>query len=88
MPTWNPLQLEAERAFVDGWRQHGLDVDLASLTHPGEYHHVPEYLATHGWETVERNITDLLGAMGLARARRGGPGDTAFVPEYVTATRT
>ncbi len=88
MPTWNPLQLEAERAFVDGWRQHGLDVDLASLTYPGEYHYVPEYLATHGWATVERNVTDLLGAIGLAGQRRGGPGDTAFVPEYVTATRT
>lgn len=87
MPTWNPLQLEAERAFVDGWRQRGLDVDLASLTHPGEYHYVPEYLAAHGWETVGRNITDLLGAMGLNRRRRNGPGDPEFVPEYVTANR-
>ncbi len=86
MPVWTQLQLEAERTFVDGWRQHGLDVDLASLTYPGEYHYVPEYLATHGWETFQRNVTDVLGAMGLARPRRG-PGDTAFVPEYVTATR-
>jgi methyltransferase (TIGR00027 family) len=85
MPTWNPLQLEAERAFVDGWRQRGLDVDLASLTYPGEYHYVPEYLAAHGWEPVGRNITDLLGAMGLGRRPRNGPGE--LVPEYVTATR-
>lgn len=87
MPTWNPLQLEAERAFVDGWRQRGLDVDLASLTYPGEYHYVPEYLAAHGWETVGRNSTDLLGAMGLTRRRPNGPGDPEFVAEYVTATR-
>lgn len=45
MPIWTPLQLEAERSFVDGWRRHGLDVDLASLTHPGQYHYVPEYLS-------------------------------------------
>lgn len=85
LPTWNPLQLEAERAFVDGWRQRGLDVDLASLTHPGEYHYVPKYLVSHGWETVGRNINDLLGSVGLGAGRRNGPG--AFVPEYVTATR-
>ncbi|TAM64175.1 class I SAM-dependent methyltransferase [Mycobacterium sp.] len=87
MPTWNPLQLGAERSFVDGWRRRGLDIDLASLTYPGEYHYVPEYLTTHGWETLGRNIADLLGAMGLGRRRRTGPGDAEFIPEYVTATR-
>lgn len=87
MPTWNPLQLGAERAFVDGWRQRGLDVDLASLTYPGEYHYVPEYLAANGWETAGRSITELLGALGLGRRRRTGPGDSEFIPEYVIATR-
>lgn len=87
MPTWNPLQLGAERAFVDGWRQRGLDVDLASLTYPGEYHYVPEYLAANGWETVGRDLTELLGAMGLGRRRRTGAGGSEFIPEYVTATR-
>ncbi|BBZ49753.1 class I SAM-dependent methyltransferase [Mycobacterium heidelbergense] len=87
MPTWTPMHLEAGRAFVDGWRQHGLDVDLASLTYPGEYVHVPEYLAAHGWETVERNVVELLTGMGLAGLWRGGPGDLAVVPAYVTAVR-
>ena len=87
MPTWNPLQLGAERAFVDGWRQRGLDVDLASLTYPGEYHYVPEYLASNGWETAGLGITELLGAMGLGRRRRTGSGDAEFIPEYITATR-
>ncbi|MDM4138588.1 MULTISPECIES: SAM-dependent methyltransferase [Mycobacterium] len=87
MPTWNPLQLGAERAFVEGWRQRGLDVDLASLTYPGEYHYVPDYLASHGWETTGRRIAELLGAMGLGGRRRTGPGDSEFIPEYVTATR-
>ncbi|OBG59574.1 SAM-dependent methyltransferase [Mycobacterium sp. E3339] len=84
MPTWTPLLLEAERSFVDGWRRHGLDIDLASLTHPGRYHYVPEYLGANGWAVVQRGAGDLLGAMGLPAPARGG---TEFVPEYLTATR-
>ena len=67
MPTWTPVHVEAGRAFVDGWRRHGLDVDLTSLTYPGEYRYVPEYLAAHGWQTVERNVVDLLTAHGSGR---------------------
>jgi methyltransferase (TIGR00027 family) len=85
MPTWTPLQLEAWRAFVDGWRQQGLDVDLASLTYPGEYRYVPEYLKAHGWETVERNVVDLLTTIGMASMWRGSTDDLAFIPGYVTA---
>jgi hypothetical protein len=81
------LRLGAERAFVDGWRRRGLDVDLASLTHPGEYHYVPEYLASSGWRTAGLGITELLGAMGMGRRRQTAPGDAEFVPEYITATR-
>lgn len=84
MPTWTPLQLEAEQSFVNGWRRHGLDVDLASLTHPGQYHYVPKYLAARGWETVQRDVTELLGAVGVFGWR---PVGADFVPEYLTATR-
>jgi methyltransferase (TIGR00027 family) len=87
MPTWTPSQTEAVRAFVDGWRRHGLDVDLASLTYSGQYRYVPEYLASHGWKTDERNVVELLTGMGLARLWRGGPKDLAVAPKYVTATR-
>jgi methyltransferase (TIGR00027 family) len=87
LPTWTPSQLEAGREFVDGWRQHGLDVDLARMTYSGEHRHVPEYLASHGWETAERNVVELLTGMGLARLWRGGPDELAVVPRYVTATR-
>ena len=87
MPTWTPSQLEAGRAFVDGWRGHGLDIDLASLTYSGEYRYVPEYLASRGWTTVERNVVELLTGMGLAHLWRGGPGDLTVMPKFVTATR-
>ena len=88
MPTWAPLQLEAGRAFVDRWRQFGLDVDLATLTYQGEYRYVPAYLAAHGWETVERKVADLFSAIGMASLWRGGPEDDAITPGYVTATRS
>jgi methyltransferase (TIGR00027 family) len=88
LPAWTPSHVEAGRAFVDGWRQHGLDVDLPRMTNSGEHSRVPEYLASHGWETAERNVVDLLTGMGLAELWRGGPDDlAAVVPRYVTATR-
>lgn len=87
MPTWSPVQLDAGRAFVDGWRRVGLDVDLAALTYQGEYRDVPEYLADHGWQTVDRNITELLTAMGIPTRKRVPPRDLAVSPRYLTATR-
>ncbi|BBZ46103.1 putative S-adenosyl-L-methionine-dependent methyltransferase [Mycobacterium parmense] len=86
LPAWNPLQLEAERAYVDCWQRHGLDVDLASLTHPGEYRYVPEYLTELGWETTARDATEIRGVLGLERPHHN-PGDSLFIPKYVTAAR-
>jgi methyltransferase (TIGR00027 family) len=87
MPTWTPSQLEAGRAFMKIWRRHGLDVDLTSLTYPGEYRYVPDYLAAHGWQTVERDVVGLYGAMGLATRWRGDDSDAGNNPRYVTAIR-
>ncbi|MEB3984061.1 class I SAM-dependent methyltransferase [Mycobacterium sp. 663a-19] len=86
MPTWSQAQMDAGRAFIDIWRQQGLDVDLAALTHPGEYRYVPQHLAARGWETVERKVTDMFGAIGMSSRWRGGPQDEAVSPRYVTAT--
>jgi methyltransferase (TIGR00027 family) len=85
--TWTSSQVEAGRAFIDGWRQHGLALDLAGLTYPGEYRYVPEYLAANGWETVERNVVDLFTAAGLASRWRRSTADAVNTPRYVTATR-
>jgi methyltransferase (TIGR00027 family) len=87
MPTWTPSHLEAGRAFADGWRERGLDVDPARMTYSGEYIDVPEYLASHGWATAERNVVELLTGMGLAELWRAGPDELAVIPRYVTATR-
>ncbi|OBG21021.1 SAM-dependent methyltransferase [Mycobacterium sp. 852002-51057_SCH5723018] len=87
MAIWTPARQQAREAFVDSWRQTGLEVDLASLTYPGEYGHVPEYLGAHGWETVERNVVELFAEVGLSELWRGGPDDLAVTPGYVTAVR-
>ncbi|OBK48571.1 SAM-dependent methyltransferase [Mycobacterium sp. 1081908.1] len=87
MATWTPERQAARQAFVDGWRRHGLDVDLAGLTYPGEYRYVPEYLAAHGWETAQRNVVELFAAIGLSDSWRGRPQDVNLVPGYVTAVR-
>jgi methyltransferase (TIGR00027 family) len=87
IPAWTPAHLEAGRAFVDGWRRHGLDVDLAQMTYSGEYSDVRDYLASNGWQPAERNVVELLTGMGLAELWRGSPDDLAVVPRYVTATR-
>ena len=87
MPTWTPLQLEEGRAFVDLWRQQGLDVDLAKLTYPGEYRDVPEYLEAHGWKTAEKNVVELRAASGMPARRPARPRDLAVTPRYVTAVR-
>ena len=87
MPTWTRLQLEEGRAFVETWRESGLDVDLAGLTYAGEYRQVGEYLAAHGWETAVRTIVDLHAAIGLPMRGQVRPHDLEVTPRYVTATR-
>jgi methyltransferase (TIGR00027 family) len=79
---------EAGQTFVDTWRQFGVDVELGGLTYPGEFGAVPQHLADHGWETVERSATDLFTAIGMGALLRGTPPDDGITPQYVTATRS
>jgi methyltransferase (TIGR00027 family) len=88
MTAWTQKHLRAGQAFVDSWRRQGLDVDLASLTYLGEYRYVPEHLASQGWEIVDRNIVELLAAMGLPELWRGNSDAVAVTPRYLTATLT
>ncbi|HTQ19307.1 class I SAM-dependent methyltransferase [Mycobacterium sp.] len=87
MPTWTTLQLKEGQALVDLWRQHGLDVDLAMLTYPGEYRYIPEYLASHGWRTAEKTVVDMRAASGMPARRPARPRDLAVTPRYLTAVR-
>lgn len=75
---WTTLQLEEGRAFVDLWHEHGQDVELATLTYQsGEYRFVPEYFATHGWQTAEKSVVEMRAAIGVPVRRRPSSRDLA-----------
>jgi hypothetical protein len=57
------------------------------LTYPGEYRDVPEYLASHGWQTADKTIVDLRAVIGTPARRPSRPRDVATTPRYVTAVR-
>ena len=81
---WTPVQVTEGRAFIDQWRDQGLDVDLTKLTYTAEFRSVPENLAAHRWTVNDRSILQLLAAVGLAGRRRMSPRDVAASPRYLT----
>ena len=56
---------EQARAMAEGFRRHGLELDIVGLTYPGEHTDVAAYLQAHGWATVRSELTDLFAAAGL-----------------------
>ena len=71
---------------MGAWRRHGLDVDLASLTYPGETDMCPRSSGPR-LAAVERDVVGLFSAVGLAGRWRGDDSDAGNSPRYVTATR-
>ncbi|WP_204806530.1 SAM-dependent methyltransferase [Mycobacterium riyadhense] len=67
---------ELARRMTEGWRAHGLELNIAELTYPGEHTDVAAHLHTHGWEITTSDHSDLLAAAGLpelAAADQHGP---------------
>jgi methyltransferase (TIGR00027 family) len=83
---WTPAQVQEGQAFIDGWRQQGLDIDLNKLTYTAEFRSVPENLAAHKWQMTDRTVVELLTAMGLGGRRPMSARELAISPRYVTAT--
>ncbi|GFG74822.1 SAM-dependent methyltransferase [Mycobacterium botniense] len=73
------------RAVADRWRDHGLDLDIAELTYPGEHIDVAAHLQASGWDTTKTTLDDLLAASGLPAL--AGPGGPPIPIAYVRATR-
>jgi O-methyltransferase involved in polyketide biosynthesis len=82
-----PMMTAQAQPVTGRWRDHGLDIDIADLIYPGDRNDVVNYLATHGWGTVETSLAELCVASGLAPLRDDEVQTpfTSFV--YVTATR-
>jgi methyltransferase (TIGR00027 family) len=80
---------EQAQQMAEGWRRHGLDLDIASLTYPGEHTDVAAHLEARGWEATRSRLTDLFVAAGLpeleAADQQGPPAATIG---FVRAIRT
>ncbi|BBX56674.1 Putative S-adenosyl-L-methionine-dependent methyltransferase [Mycobacterium shottsii] len=72
----------------EGWRAHGLDMDIAGLTYPGEHTDVAAYLQSHGWETATADHGDLVLAAGLAELTAADRQSPASTIGFVTAVRS
>src|ERR1700757_2157232 len=61
------VDFDAERAreMSDSFREHGMDVDMASLVYAGERNHVVDYLRAKGWDIEGIERTELLRRNGL-----------------------
>jgi methyltransferase (TIGR00027 family) len=78
---------EQARRAAEGWRRHGLDMDIAGLTYPGEHTDVAAHLRANGWETTRFELTDLFAAAGLPRLEESEQQGPATTISFVRAIR-
>jgi methyltransferase (TIGR00027 family) len=76
------------RLMADGWRRQGLDMDIASLTYPGEHTDVAAHLHARGWEPTRSHLTDLFTAAGLPELGDAEHQAPAATISFVTAIKT
>ncbi|MDT5351077.1 MAG: hypothetical protein QOH91_4364 [Mycobacterium sp.] len=74
--------------MAEGWREQGLELDIAGLTYPGEHTDVAAHLEARGWQAARSVLPDLFTAAGLpelAEAEQQSPANTI---RFVRAIRT
>jgi methyltransferase (TIGR00027 family) len=74
-----PEAREQARLMAEGWREQGLELDIAGLTYPGEHTDVAAHLEARGWRAARSELPDLFSAAGLpelAETDRQGPANT------------
>ncbi len=79
---------EQARLMTEGWRRHGLDLDLTNLTYPGEHTDVAAHLRSNGWETTTSRLSDLFVAAGLPDLGAADQQVPATTISFVRATRS
>jgi methyltransferase (TIGR00027 family) len=62
--TSEQAQEQAQQA-TEVWRRHGLDLDIAGLTYPGEHTDVSAHLEAHGWDATRFALPELFTAAAL-----------------------
>jgi O-methyltransferase involved in polyketide biosynthesis len=78
---------QQNRVMTERWREHGLELDIAGLTYPGEHTDVAAHLQTNGWDTIEFTLQDLFSAAGLEPLQAYEQGSTAGTLSFVRARR-
>jgi methyltransferase (TIGR00027 family) len=78
---------QQNRVMTERWREHGLELDIAGLTYPGEHTDVAAHLQTNGWDTIEFTLQDLFSAAGLEPLQGYEQGSTAGTLSFVRARR-
>ncbi|OBI50395.1 SAM-dependent methyltransferase [Mycobacterium sp. E787] len=78
---------EEARRTAEGWRRHGLDMDIAALTYPGEHTDVAAHLDADGWDTTTFSLSDLFAAAGLPRLEEAAQQSPAATITFVRAIR-
>jgi methyltransferase (TIGR00027 family) len=79
---------EQDRLMTEGWRRHGLELDIADLTYPGEHTDVAAHLHANGWETATYHLTDLFAAAGLPDLTEAEQQAPAAAIRFVRAVKT
>jgi hypothetical protein len=73
--------------MAEGWRRQGLELDIVSLTYPGEHTDVAAHLQAEGWETVRSGLADLFAAAGLPELQAAEQQGAAAPISFVRAIR-
>ena len=61
------IDFDAERVreMSGSFREHGVDIDMASLVYAGERNHVVDYLSSIGWQAEGVTRTELFSRLGI-----------------------
>ena len=65
MPGIIDFDAERVRKMTGSFREHGFDIDMASLVYAGERNHVVHYLGTKGWDVEGVTRTELFQRNGI-----------------------
>ncbi|MDI3314710.1 MAG: class I SAM-dependent methyltransferase [Mycobacterium sp.] len=83
-----PMLAQRMRRFADGWREHGLDLEITDLWYPGDRNDVAAYLSARGWHTTTIAAAELLSSQGFpAPADDEEEATVLDALAYVTASR-
>lgn len=64
-PSDHEKAIQRMQAASERWRDHGFDLDFASLVYLGDRNEAAAYLGNHGWQLSRRSVTELFAAYGL-----------------------